>query len=292
MQPGRAARPRPGGRPSGRRGCRAGPGRRPWPRRRRRSARPRPSVARRRPGSALPRRTAAARMVWPSGSSDGEALPDLEQGGVGIAAVGVALRGPQQARQRGSAACRTVPRRSGWPGRGRRRRRRTARRRHAGRRTTSRPPSGRGSPGRAWRVRVRFCISREQRPRESRPSRGSGFGSIRSRPAMRMISSTRSALPSTSGRQDGVSTFTRSPVPETWKPRRLQDQLHLDARQFEPGEPAHFGPGEVDDRARPRAARPAIVAAVGVPPQRSRTSASPGRGRAGSKAGSTPRSKR
>ena len=49
----------------------------------------------------------------------------------------------------------------------------------------------------------------------------SGCGAILSTPWMRITSSTRSALPSTSGRQDGTVTSTTSPSPFGPKPSRF-----------------------------------------------------------------------
>ena len=48
--------------------------------------------------------------------------------------------------------------------------------------------------------------------------RGSGVAGTRSRPAMRTTSSTRSAAPCKSGRQDGVVTLMTSPLPRTSQP--------------------------------------------------------------------------
>ena len=67
-------------------------------------------------------------------------------------------------------------------------------------------------------VRVRFWINVRTGGATVGGSRGNGTASTRSRPAIRTISSTRSALPSTSGRHDGTATFTRSPEPDTQKP--------------------------------------------------------------------------
>ena len=58
-------------------------------------------------------------------------------------------------------------------------------------------------------ARTRFCNRVSTGP-EMADSRSSGTGAMRSRPARRMISSTRSALPSMSGRQLGARTWTRS----------------------------------------------------------------------------------
>ncbi|MNX90382.1 hypothetical protein D3C86_1224280 [compost metagenome] len=70
-------------------------------------------------------------------------------------------------------------------------------------------------------VRVRICSVVRIRPLTA-PKLSSGSGLILSTPWMRMTSSTRSALPSTSGRQEGTVTETRSPVPSTPKPRPLR----------------------------------------------------------------------
>ncbi len=70
-------------------------------------------------------------------------------------------------------------------------------------------------------ARVRICSVVRIRPFTAAwlPS---GCGRMLSTPCMRMTSSTRSALPSTSGRQDGTVTSTTGPEPETPKPSRVR----------------------------------------------------------------------
>ena len=68
----------------------------------------------------------------------------------------------------------------------------------------------------------------------------------RSTPTMRTISSTMSALPSTSLRHDGIATFTVSPAPATKKPRCFEHALHLGERHVEAGEALHLGDREID----------------------------------------------
>ena len=66
-------------------------------------------------------------------------------------------------------------------------------------------------------LRVRTCAGVSTGLRGASP-RSNGVDGTRSTPTMRTISSTRSALPSMSGRHDGGATFTRSPWPATKKP--------------------------------------------------------------------------
>ena len=68
-------------------------------------------------------------------------------------------------------------------------------------------------------LRVRTCSVVRILPLTA-PKLGSGCGAIFSTPWMRITSSTRSALPSTSGRQDGTATSTVAPEPFGVKPRR------------------------------------------------------------------------
>jgi hypothetical protein len=77
----------------------------------------------------------------------------------------------------------------------------------------------------------------------------------RSRPTMRTTSSTRSALPSMSGRQLGAATLTVSPDPEIQKPRAFSVDIGLSWCEVDAGQPFDLGIGEVDD-----------VGAVGMSP--------------------------
>ena len=67
-------------------------------------------------------------------------------------------------------------------------------------------------------LRVRIWIGVSTGLRATSP-RGNGVGGTLSTPTMRTISSTMSALPSTSGRQDGTATFILSGAPAAKKPR-------------------------------------------------------------------------
>ena len=153
-----------------------------------------------------------------------EALADLEQGHVTEAAVGVALRRLEQARQQ----ARTHVGEVGGDRVGERQTRVAAAEQLRLALGDERPGDRLDEPARRERrlaSRVRFWIRVRIGFATLASMRGSGFGSMRSTPAMRMISSTRSALPSMSGRQDGAATLTRSPEPWIAKPSFLQDHL-------------------------------------------------------------------
>ena len=77
--------------------------------------------------------------------------------------------------------------------------------------------------------RVRFCSSVSTGFGTPGSSRGSGAGGTRSRPAMRTICSTMSALPSMSGRQLGTIALPSS----TARSRAAQDRLALALRDVE-----------------------------------------------------------
>ncbi len=100
-------------------------------------------------------------------------------------------------------------------------------------------------------VRARFC-SGVSTAREMLSDFGSGVDITLSRPTMRMTSSTRSALPCTSGRQLGAATFKMSLWPEMEKPSRLQNEPDLGGMKVEAGETLHFGQREIDGAARVR----------------------------------------
>ncbi len=97
-------------------------------------------------------------------------------------------------------------------------------------------------------ARVRLCKAVSTGRRALAP-RSNGVGGTRSRPRMRTISSTRSALPSTSPRQLGAATFTVSPEPATMKPSAVEHALDLAHLGLQPREPARLGEREIDHAA-------------------------------------------
>ena len=99
--------------------------------------------------------------------------------------------------------------------------------------------------------RVRFC--RTVRTAEGTcASRGNGVTGIASTPAMRMTSSTRSALPSMSGRQLGAVTSTTGPSPRTANPSAPRMRLVSSSRNSESGQPSHLREREGDQRPESR----------------------------------------
>ena len=94
-------------------------------------------------------------------------------------------------------------------------------------------------------LRVRFWIGVSTGLRGASP-RSNGVSGTLSTPTMRTTSSTISALPSTSARQDGTATFTTLPVPATKKPRWPRMRFDLRQRHIETGEPLDFVDREID----------------------------------------------
>ena len=182
---------------------------------------------------------------------------------------------PRSGPAAGSAACRTVRRRSGWRAPARRAPPPNSLRRacETNDQVTAsirpQPPSARLAS------RVRFLQQRQHRP----PARRSGPRAAEaarpgSSPAMRTTSSTRSALPS-HVRPPGRHA-DEDPVAVAGRPRARSRGVPGCApsrrRQVEPGEAVHLAPGEVDPMSGSGTA-PATAISVGVPPQRSITSA-------------------
>ena len=139
--------------------------------------------------------------------------------------------------------------------------------------------------------RVRSWIAVSTGLRGASPRSNGVIGTL-STPTMRTISSTMSALPCTSVRQEGTATFTTGPLPATMKPRWLEDAPHLRQRHLDAGEALDLGQREIDHaifaegacrrRRSPTACRRTSPCTSLV------ASSSPGT----MKAGSTPRSKR
>ena len=73
-------------------------------------------------------------------------------------------------------------------------------------------------------LRVRTCCAVSTGLRGASP-RSNGVNGTLSTPTMRTISSTMSALPSTSLRHDGIAIFTVSPAPAAKKPRCLSTRF-------------------------------------------------------------------
>ena len=76
--------------------------------------------------------------------------------------------------------------------------------------------------------------------------RSNGVIGTLSTPTMRTISSTMSALPCTSVRQEGTATFTTGPLPAIMKPRWPRMRLHLRQRHVDAGKPLDLGQREID----------------------------------------------
>ncbi len=175
----------------------------------------------------------------------------------------------------GSAACRKDRRRSDWRAPAQARRRRIMRRRSLANERPGHRLDKAGGGQRAFGEPRALLQQGQNRLRDSVSSRAATASRRRDRaPAMRRISSTRSALPSMSGRQDGAFTSTRSAV--ACDAAKLEAELsriagHCGGVEFEPGQPLHFAPRKID----------ALVARAGVvrretiseasPPQRSST---------------------
>ena len=236
MEPGRPARRRPAGRPSARRARPAAPCASALASKASTGDRAAVPVA----ADALGSRRAAPH----AGRLDGlalrlvgrEALADLEQRHVAEAAVGVALRRLEQARQQARAHVGEVGRDRVGERQLARRRRRTARPRALAMNDQVTASTRPRAASARLASRVRFWISVRIGLATVASRRGSGSARCGRRPTMRMTSSTRSALPSTSGRQDGGATLTRSPVPATRKPscRRIafdSAARHVEARR-------------------------------------------------------------
>ncbi len=100
-------------------------------------------------------------------------------------------------------------------------------------------------------------------------TRTRGIGSTSSMPTMRTISSTRSALPSTSARQDGVVTCQGLPLRSTSKPRRASVSACVSSSTSRPErrETSDGGNAMVRDAA---GMAPASCIGPAVPPHRSR----------------------
>ena len=90
--------------------------------------------------------------------------------------------------------------------------------------------------------RVRFCSGVSTGAGTPSFRRGNGAGGTRSRPAMRTICSTMSALPSTSGRQLGTIALPSSSV----EAEPLEDRLAFALRDVDAEQPLHFAIGEID----------------------------------------------
>ena len=138
--------------------------------------------------------------------------------------------------------------------------------------------------------RVRFCIAVSTGLRASSPRSNGVIGTL-STPTMRTISSTMSALPCTSVRQEGIATFTTGPLPATMKPRWPRMRRISASGTSIPARRLTSLSGKSMMRSSPKAL-PTTTFSDGVPPQSSMTSfvasSSPGT----MKAGSTPRSNR
>ena len=180
-----------------------------------------------------------------------EDLPDLEQGDVGEAAVGVALRRLEQARQQARPHVGQLRRRSGLASTSSPRRRRTAPPRPC---AMKRPGHRLDEAARGERALGDAGALLEQRQHAAGDGRAiAGRGSadaVDADDADDLLDEVGLALHVR--RQDGGATFTRSPVPTTRKPSLLQDHRRFRPRQVEAGQALHFGPREVDDRGRSR----------------------------------------
>ena len=139
-------------------------------------------------------------------------------------------------------------------------------------------------------LRVRTCATVSTGLRALSP-RSNGVNGTRSTPKMRTASSTMSALPSTSGRQDGIATFTTSPAPARKKPRWPSTRFNSGSGTSSPD--SRFTSASGNSMIRSSAwAAPATVTSDGVPPQKSSTSCVASSSPGTMKLGSTPRSKR
>ena len=138
--------------------------------------------------------------------------------------------------------------------------------------------------------RVRSWIGVRIGLRGSSPRSNGVIGTL-STPTMRTISSTMSALPCTSVRQEGTATFTTGPLPATMKPRWPRMRSISTSGTSMPASRLTSVSGKSITRSSPKAL-PTTTFSDGVPPHISITSlvaiSSPGT----MKAGSTPRSKR
>ena len=168
-----------------------------------------------------------------------ENLADLEQRDIGEAAIGIGLRRRDEARQQARPHVgqigrdRIGEREFGLPaaeqfGRG-----------FAMNDQVTASTMPRAASARLAR-RVRSWIGVSTGLRGASP-RSNGVSGTLSTPTMRTISSTMSALPCTSVRQEGTATFTTGPLPATMKPRWPRMRLHLDQRHLDAGEPLHLG---------------------------------------------------
>ena len=96
-------------------------------------------------------------------------------------------------------------------------------------------------------LRVRFWIGVSTGLRASAP-RGNGVDGTWSTPTMRTSSSTMSARPCTSGRQDGTATFTRSLWPAAKKPSFSSTRRTSASGSFRPASRGNSLKREIDDR--------------------------------------------
>ena len=146
---------------------------------------------------------------------------------------------PRAAPAAATAACRTCRRRSGWRASASAGRRRTASACSAGMNdqvTASIMPR---TASARLAARVRICSVVRILPLTA-SWLASGCGAMLSTPWMRMTSSTRSALPSMSGRQDGTATSTTSPESLRREAEPRQDVEAFLAGHVEAGQPLHF----------------------------------------------------
>ena len=138
--------------------------------------------------------------------------------------------------------------------------------------------------------RVRSWIGVSTALRGASPRSNGVIGTL-STPTMRTISSTISALPCTSVRQDGIATFITGPLPAMTKPRRLRMPRISGSGTSMPASRFTSVSGKSITRSSPYGL-PTTTFSDGVPPQISITIrvaiSRPGT----MKAGSTPRSKR
>ena len=270
--------------------------RRPWRRIRRPAPPCRSNGVPRRQACAVPRRKPAAAVILAVLGVGPKIWPTSNKADIAKAARGIGFSRPRSGQAAGSAACRRDRRRSDWPA------------------TSSGAPPPKFSacvladegPGHGLdhaargqarrRARARAAATGSARGRRRRRRAPAEPSAMRSRPAMRTISSTRSALPSISGRQLGARTWTSlgiARLPGDGKAELFQSPDHFATSEPQAGQPLDFAEGEGNAGER----RPATWPATKSFGRRRRRrapapAASPVRSPGRTKAGSTPRSKR
>jgi len=97
---------------------------------------------------------------------------------------------------------------------------------------------------RVLRGGLRTCRDVRIGLRASSP-RGNGVAGTFSTPTMRTISSTMSALPSMSGRHDGIRDLHGLALAGDEEPELVEHALHFGERHVEAGETLHLGDREI-----------------------------------------------